>query len=129
MSTMPFAAEDLVSSRIIGAAIAVHRAMGPGLLESVYHECMLIELADAGLDVRTEVSVPMIYKQRTLKNQLRLDLLVNDLVIVEIKAAEKLLPIHDAQLLTYLRLTSKRLGLLLNFNLTVLKDGIRRLVL
>lgn len=129
MSAKPFAAEDLVRNQIIGAAIAVHRAMGPGLLESVYHECMLIELADAGIDVRTEVSVPMVYKNRTLKSRLRLDLLVNDLVIVEIKATDKLLPIHDAQLLTYLRLTGKRLGLLLNFNLPVLKDGIRRLVL
>lgn len=129
MSAKPFAAEDAVSSQIIGVAIAVHRAIGPGLLESVYHECMLIELADAGLEVLTEVGVPMVYKNRTLKNHLRLDLLVNDLVIVEIKATEKLLPIHDAQLLTYFRLTEKRLGLLLNFNLPVLKDGIRRLVL
>lgn len=121
--------EDELSKQIIGAAIAVHRAMGPGLLESVCQECMLIELDAAGLRVQSEVAVPLRYRERTLRAAHRLDLLVEELVVVELKAVDSLAPIHDAQLLTYLRLTGKRLGLLFNFNTAYLKDGMRRLVL
>lgn len=121
--------EDELSKSIIGAAIAVHRAMGPGLLESVYHECMLIELDAVGMKTRSEVSIPLEYRGRKLNAAHRLDLLVEELVVVELKAVEALAPIHDAQLLTYLRLTGKRLGMLFNFNVPYLKDGMRRLVL
>lgn len=121
--------EDALSNRIIGAAITVHRAMGPGLLESVYHECMLMELSALGIPTTSEFVVPLQYRGRALRSCHRLDLLVDDCVVVEHKSVDQLAPIHDAQLLTYLRLTGKRLGLILNFNTAVLKNGIRRIVL
>lgn len=124
-----FEAEDPLSNRIIGAAISVHKALGPGLLESVYHECIQIEFATLGIPYRTEVLTPIVYRGRTLKSVYRIDLLVDDLVIVELKAVDALLPVHDAQLLTYLRITNKRVGLLLNFKAPQLRNGTRRLVL
>jgi GxxExxY protein len=116
-----------LSGRVIGAAIEVHRQVGPGLLESAYVECLGWELEQSGLSVKREVIVPLRYKKLTLAQSYRLDLLIDDCLIVEVKAVEKLMPIHDAQLLTYLKLMDKRLGLLMNFNIDVMRNGIKRL--
>jgi GxxExxY protein len=112
----------------IGAAIEVHRQLGPGLLESVYRVCLAHELKKRDLRVEQEVSLPIRYDGLVLDAGLRLDLIIEEMLIVELKAVERILPIHEAQLLTYLRLTGYRLGLLLNFNVPVLKEGIRRIV-
>jgi GxxExxY protein len=116
-----------VTEVIIGGAIEVHRALGPGLLESVYEECLAMELRLRGMRFERQRPVSLEYKGHRLGVDLRIDLLVEDAVIVELKAVEKLSPIHDAQLLTYLRLTRRSLGLLINFNVPLLKDGLRRL--
>jgi GxxExxY protein len=116
-----------LSGRVIGAAIEVHRLVGPGLLESAYVECLGWELEQSGLVVKREVVVPLRYKSLTLQQSYRLDLLVDDCLIVEVKAVDRLVPIHEAQLLTYLRLMDKRLGLLMNFNVDVMRNGIKRL--
>lgn len=115
-----------LSSRIIEAAIEIHSVLGPGLLESVYRECMIYELRNAGLSVAAERSVPICYKQLRLEGGYRLDLLVENQIIVELKSVEKVLPVHLAQLLSYLRLTNKRLGLLINFNVPRLFQGVSR---
>jgi len=120
---------DALTGEIVGGAIEVHRALGPGLLESIYEECLAVELLDRGLRVVRQLPVPVIFKGRTLQAAFRLDLLVNDAVIVEIKAIERVLPVHEAQLLSYMKLSGKRRGLLLNFHTPVLKDGILRRVL
>jgi GxxExxY protein len=117
-----------VSRKIVDAAIAVHRNLEPGLLESVYRECMIFELQERRLRVRSEVDVPIIYRDRKLISELRLDLIVEDQVIVELKAIEVILAVHRAQLLSYLRLADKRLGLLINFNEVLVKNGISRVV-
>ena len=117
-----------LSSLVIKAAITVHRALGPGLLESVYQVCLLAELKSMGLRVQEQVAVPIVYRGERLANDLRIDLLVEDRVIVEIKAVEELHPIHTAQLLTYLKLTNKKLGLLINFNTTKLIEGLERVM-
>ena len=118
-----------LTSKIIGAAIRVHEALGPGLLESVYLRCLVMELESQGLAVQAEVPVPITYRGQTVHDQgLRIDILVEDAVVVELKSVETVLPVHKKQLLTYLRLTGKRVGLLLNFNVAVLKDGITRVV-
>ena len=116
-----------LSQEIIGAAIEVHRALGPGLLESIYEECLCHELDLRKLSYQRQAELPISYKGISLGNGYRLDLVVHDQIIVELKSCESLLPIHNAQLLTYLRLTGLSLGLLINFNVPVLKDGIRRL--
>lgn len=115
-----------ITERIIGAAIDVHRALGPGLLESAYEACLYHELVESGLSVAQQVPLPVVYREVKLDCGYRLDLLVENAVIAEIKAAERLLPIHQAQLLSYLRLSGCHVGLLLNFNVKVLKQGIRR---
>ena len=120
---------DPLTERIIGAAIEVHRHLGPGLLESAYAACLCWELRHTGLADAQQVPVPIAYKGVRLDVGYRLDLLVDERVIVELKAVDKLLPVHEAQLLTYLKLMELRTGLLLNFNTMVLKDGIRRLML
>jgi GxxExxY protein len=117
-----------ISSLVIKAAIAVHRALGPGLLESVYQICLLAELKSMGLRVQEQVAVPIVYRGERLANDLRIDLLVEDRVIIEIKAVEELHRIHIAQLLTYLKLTNKKLGLLINFNTTKLIEGLERVM-
>jgi len=117
-----------VSGLIMDAALAVHRTLGPGLLESVYEQCLAIELTERGTPEVRQVSLPLHYKGHTLDAALRLDMLVADRVIVEVKSVERFLPIHEAQLLTYLKLSGRRLGLLINFNVLMLKDGVRRLV-
>jgi len=114
---------------IIGAAIEVHKLLGPGLLESTYRECLCRELSLREISFRKECSLPLRYKGIQLDCGYRVDLLVADLVVVEIKAIDALAPVHDAQLLTYLRVGGWKVGLLINFNVLVLKDGIHRRVL
>jgi len=110
-------------------ARAGHAALGPGLLESVYEVCMAHELAKNGLSVARQVPLPVVYDELKLDAGFRLDLLVENRLVIELKAVEVILPVHQAQLLTYLKLSRYRLGLLINFNVPVLKDGIRRVVL
>jgi GxxExxY protein len=117
-----------ITERIINGAISVHRELGPGLLESAYEACLVYELASQDLKVERQKSLPLRYRGIQLDCGYRLDLLVEDSIIVEIKAIEKLEPIHEAQLLSYLKLSKCPVGLLINFNVKVLKDGIRRLV-
>jgi len=117
-----------LSEAIIGAAIAVHRELGPGLLESAYEACLEYELLDHGFGVERQKELPVIYRGTRVDCGFRLDLLVNGLVIIELKAVERLDRIHEAQLLSYLKLTSLHLGLLINFNVTRLMDGFKRLV-
>jgi GxxExxY protein len=121
--------KDPRTSPIIGAAIEVHRNLGPGLLESAYEECLCHELQLRGLDFKRQVPLPLLYKGLRLDCGYKIDLIVRDEVILELKAIEKLLPIHEAQLLTYLRLTGRRVGLLINFNVPLLTQGIVRRVL
>ena len=118
-----------LSSKIINAAIAVHSELGPGLLESVYQPCLEIELRQRGLHVQSQMPLSVTYRGHRISNDaFRLDLLVEDLIIVELKATEEIQPVHLKQLLTYLRLANKPLGLLINFNVPLLKDGIHRVV-
>lgn len=115
--------------KIIGGAIEVHRRLGPGLFESVYHQCMEWELADRGLKFVTRELLPLTYKERQIDDAFQVDLFVENLIVVELKAVKELAPIHEAQLLTYLKLTNAPLGLLINFNVPLLRDGgIKRLV-
>lgn len=113
---------------IIGAAIEVHRILGPGLLESLYEEALVLELELRKIKVSRQVEVPVEYKGYRLANLLRLDLLVSDLIVVEVKSVEHILPVHEAQLLGYLRMTQKQLGLLINFNSAILSKSVRRIV-
>ena len=119
---------DHITGAIIGAAIEVHRALGPGLLESAYEACLAFELAQRGLKVEQQKPLPVVYKDVKLDCGYRLDLLVEEAVIVEVKAMDQLAPIHEAQLLSYLRLSGRKVGLLINFNVQLLKNGIRRIV-
>ncbi len=117
-----------VSAAVIGSGMEVHRRLGPGLLESAYEECLCHELTLRGLAFRRQAALPIRYKGVALDAGYRLDVVVADLLIVELKAVEALLPIHEAQLLTYLKLSGIAVGLLINFNVPILKQGIRRLV-
>ena len=120
---------NYLSSQVISAAINVHKELGPGLLESVYQSCMFIQLKEMGLKIQSEVSFPVFYHgQRITDDGFRLDLLVEDTIIVELKSVEKVQNVHKKQLLTYLRLAKKPLGLLINFNESVLKNGIARII-
>jgi GxxExxY protein len=121
--------ENALSKVIIGAAIQVHRELGPGLLESAYEECLAYELSSQYVPFERQQAIPVLYKGIQLDCGFRVDLLVGGLVIVELKAVDELAPIHDAQVLTYLKLTGCKLGLLLNFNALRMRNGIRRLVL
>ncbi|WP_341904305.1 GxxExxY protein [Fluviicola taffensis] len=120
--------ENELSSIIIGAAIEVHNSLGPGLLESVYETCLYYELKEIGLKVERQLDLPVIYKNIRLDTGFRLDLLIQDKVVIEVKAVKELSDIHLAQTLTYLKLTDTKLGLLINFNETRLKHGIKRIV-
>ena len=120
--------ENNLSSEIIGAAIEVHKLLGPGLLESAYQAALARELVLRNILFEKEKALPLIYKGVKLDCGFRLDILVGGLVVVELKAVEKILPIHEAQVLTYLKLLNLKLGLILNFNVPVLKEGIKRLV-
>jgi GxxExxY protein len=117
-----------LTEKIIGSAIEVHRTLGPGLLESAYEECTSYELTQEDLRIRRQVPLPVIYKGVSLDCGYRMDLLVEDLVVVEFKTVEALLPVHQAQLLSYLKLSGKPVGLLINFHVPVLKDGLKRIV-
>jgi len=120
---------ELTAKHVVDAAVKIHSALGPGLLESVYEKCLGIELAKRDVDYDRQVSVPIVYEGVAVEPGLRIDLIANKCVVVELKSAEKLLPVHEAQLLTYLKLSGMRLGLLLNFNVALMKQGIRRIIL
>ncbi|MFH1230266.1 MAG: GxxExxY protein [Planctomycetota bacterium] len=120
--------EDELSNIIIGAAIEVHKILGPGLLESAYEECLCYELNKKGITSERQKSLPLIYKNIHLDCGYRVDILVEKLVVVELKAVERIEPIHEAQVLTYLKLSNLWLGLIINFNVPILRDGIRRIV-
>ena len=118
--------ENDISGKIIGCAIEVHKALGPGLLESAYEECLFYELMEAGLKVERQKPLPVVYKEVKLEAGYRIDLLVESRVVIELKSVETLNDVHTAQVLTYLKLSGCKLGLLVNFNVTKLVDGIRR---
>ena len=118
---------DSLTRRIIGCAIAVHRELGPGLLEGLYQEALLVELKRAGLPARSEVYVPVIYKGERISHDMKIDLLVDDCVVVEVKAVAALHPVHLAQVITYLKLAERPVGLLMNFNATSLRAGLKKL--
>lgn len=120
---------DQLSGEIIGLAIKVHKALGPGLLESSYKECLHYEVVKAGYFAEKEKALPLVYETVKLDIGYRIDLLIENKLVVEIKAVDALADIHTAQVLTYLKLSGNRLGLLINFNVTLLKNGIKRLVL
>ncbi len=120
---------DPLTEQVIGAAIEVHRILGPGLLESVYQKCLCYELEMRGVQYRSQVELPIDYKGRQLDCNFKIDIVVLDKLILELKVVDELHPIHEAQLLTYMKLSGIRLGLLLNFNVVLLKDGIKRLIL
>jgi GxxExxY protein len=120
---------ERVAQQVVDAAFKIHCRLGPGLLESAYRTVMVYELRKRGFAVQAEVPVPVVYEDVHLDAGYRLDLLINGCVIVELKTVEKLAPIHEAQLLTYLKLTGVRLGILINFNTKLIKDGIKRMVL
>ena len=117
-----------IADKIIGAAIEVHRELGPGLLESVYEYCLMAELKKRGLNVQSQVKLPVVYKGEKLQKDFFIDILVENEIVIELKCVEVVLPVHQVQLLTYLRLADKRLGYLLNFNVPLLKNGIYRKV-
>ncbi len=120
--------ENYLSNKIIGIAIELHKKLGPGLLESAYENALAYDLKEIGLDIKQQLSMPFLYKDIKLDIGYRLDLLIENKVIVEIKSVESLAPVHYAQLLTYLKLSNLKLGLLINFNTKLLKDGIHRVV-
>jgi len=120
--------ENEISEKIIGCAIEVHKALGPGLLESAYEECLFYEIRQTGLKVEKQKPLPLIYKEVKLEVGYRLDLVVENKVIIEVKSVEALNDIHTAQVLTYLKISGYKLGLLMNFNVLRVKEGIKRLV-
>lgn len=119
---------DLRVGQVVDAAMRVHSALGPGLLESAYESCLAQELRSRGLAVKTQVTLPLTYRGETIDPAYRMDLLVEDQVVVEVKSVIKLLPVHEAQLLSYLKLSGRRAGLLINFHVPHLKDGLKRMV-
>jgi GxxExxY protein len=121
--------DNEITHTIIGAAIEVHKHLGPGLLESAYEECLVHELLLRNLRIERQKPIPVVYKETKLECGYRIDLLVEDKIVVELKSVEGLAPIHDAIVLTYLRLSGHKLGLLINFNVATLKEGIRRFIL
>jgi len=118
--------QDRIAREIVDSAFAVHSTLGPGLLESVYEQCLAAELTARNVPVARQLPVPLHYREQQIEAGFRIDLLVGGAVIVEVKATEKLLPVHEAQLLTYLKLSGHRLGFLINFNVALIKDGIKR---
>jgi GxxExxY protein len=119
---------NAVTEAILGAAMKVHSALGPGLLESAYQACLAYELRKKEFDVKAQVEPPVVYEKVRIDLGYRIDLLVNDLVIVELKCVERILPVHEAQIISYLRLSRKHVGLLINFHVRHLRDGIKRFV-
>lgn len=120
---------DLIAKKVVDAAYKVHFSLGPGLLESVYETCLVHKLRQMDLKVEQQVKLPILFEGLKIENGLRLDLLVENELVVELKAVEIVLPVHEIQLLTYLKLSGHKLGLLLNFNVPIMKKGIRRIVL
>jgi GxxExxY protein len=120
--------ENEIATKVIGICIELHKNLGPGLLESVYENALVYDLREAGFDVKQQVAVPVIYKEVKMEVGFRIDLLINDKIIIELKSVEKLQPVHYAQTLTYLKLSDMKLGLLINFNEKILKNGIHRIV-
>ena len=120
---------DSLTEKIVGAAIEVHRHLGPGLLESAYEKCLIYELEKLGYRVESQKSLPIVYKELTIEQGYRMDLLVEEQVVVEIKTVDAISDVHQAQTLTYLKLSGCKVGLLINFNVKLLKNGIRRYVL
>jgi GxxExxY protein len=120
---------EKVATQIVDAAFSVHSTLGPGLLESVYEQCLAFELSERGLRFERQLVLPIKYKEHEIDSGLRLDFLIDDSVVVEIKAVECLVPVHTAQLLTYLKLSGHRLGFLINFNASLIKHGIHRYVM
>jgi GxxExxY protein len=120
---------NALTRQIIGAGIEVHRHLGPGLLESTYETCLAHELHQRGLAFERQKALPLTYKTIRLEQGFRIDLLVEDKVVVELKAVDQLLPVHEAQMLSYLRFTGCKIGLIMNFNVKLLKDGIRRFII
>ena len=120
--------DNKITERIIGAAIEVHKTLGPGLLESAYQECLFFELKNLGLNVKKEVSLPIIYKEIKLDHGYRIDLLVEDSIVLELKTVESLTDVHSAQILTYMKLGNYPLGLLINFHTKLLKNGLKRFI-
>ena len=118
---------NFLTDAIIGAAISVHRELGPGLLESVYEKCLALELTKSGIQVSSQKEIPLTYKGLALESGFRADLIVENKVLIELKSVDQLLPVHTAQVLTYLKLTNLRTALLINFNVQLLKNGIKRL--
>jgi len=119
---------NIISGKIVDCAFKVHTELGPGLLESVYEICLVKELILTGCKVERQVYLPVVYKSEELKLDFRIDLLVENEIVVELKAIDGILPVHQAQLLTYLKLSGKKLGLLINFNVPLIKDGIKRMI-
>jgi GxxExxY protein len=120
---------DAIARQIVNAAFAVHSALGPGLLESVYETCLVHELTKRSLKIERQRNLPVVYDGVRIDAGLRFDLVVQDLIVVELKTVESVLPVHRAQVITYLKLSKKRLGFLINFNITRIKDGIQRIIL
>ena len=118
-----------ITRKIIGCAIEVHKNLGPGLLESAYEECLAFELNKTGLSIKRQIPAPVVYKDVKLECGYRIDILVENLVIIELKVVDEINPVHQAQILTYLKFSNMKFGLLINFNVTILKNGIRRFIL
>ena len=117
-----------ITQKIIGCAIEVHKNLGPGLLESAYEECLAYELEKAGLKTKRQVPTPVIYKDVKLDCGYRIDMLIENLIVIELKVVDEINPVHEAQVLTYMKFSKMNIGLLINFNVTALKNGIRRFI-
>ncbi len=128
MTYTPTLEEDRIAAAVVDSGFQVHNLLGPGLLESAYEECLAYELKERGFNIRRQVAMPITYKAVKLDAGYRLDLIVESQVVVEVKAIDRLLPIHQAQLMTYLRLSGRRLGLLMNFNVPMFRNGVRRII-
>jgi GxxExxY protein len=115
-----------ITQKVIGCAIEVHKHLGPGLLESAYEECLAYELTRIGLRIKRQQATPVVYKEIKLECGYRIDLLVENLVVIELKVVDAINPVHEAQILTYMKFSNKSIGLLINFNVTLLKNGIKR---
>ena len=119
---------NIISKEILDASIQVHKEMGPGLLESIYELCLINELQTRKLDIKSQISIPLFYKGVELSKDFRIDILVENEIIIEVKAVEVILPVHKAQIISYLKLADKKLGFLINFNVELLKNGFSRFV-
>ena len=120
---------EKIASEVVGAAFNVHKAFGPGLLENAYEVCLVHDLIKSGIKVERQVAIPLVYDGEEVDVAFRVDILVEGKLLVELKAVERILPIHEAQIITYLKITGQRLGLLINFNVPLIKEGIKRIVL